>query len=116
MLMMQLNTKKNAIDLYRTHLLAAFHFFGQALHPQQDKIAHSGNTGDMRIGTKNFNFHMHWLNDDELTGGYFHPIFQVNTTKEKALIIDTLFMQIVIYSGLINRGINVEKELKSYHN
>ena len=97
--------KNKNMDLYRTHLEYAFYLFGQAIHPQQDKIAHSGQTGDIKIGPGNFNFHMHLLDDDNPNGLYWHPIFKIEIRKEEAALINTWFYEIVIWSGLRDRGI-----------
>ena len=103
--------KKGVLDLYRTHIENAFYLFGQALHPQQDKIAHSGKTGDITIGIGVVSFHMHLLKDDDPQGVYYHPILQTYMTKHEAVQIDTWFLLVLIYSGLIQRGVDV-KELQ----
>lgn len=97
-------------NLYRTHLEEAFYYFGQGIHPLQDKIAHSGLTGNMHfivpVGTIiqiDFYAHLPWYND-WVKGLYIHKIFGP-MKKSTAAEIDTAFAVYVIFVGLQDRGI-----------
>lgn len=71
----------------------------------------SGQTGDIKIGIGKANFHMHLFDNDDPSGIYYHPILKTYMTKHDAVQINTIFVLLVIYSGLIQRGIDV-KELQ----